>query len=333
MNISMLLEIAAEGGGARVAVGGRADGITYEDLLTRSRRVAGWLGAQRGQHVVLCDVNSPAVPLALYGASLAGKAYVPLNYRLSRDALAEIVGRIDPAVAVIDDQSEVDRSSLFAVGQVLRRQAFLETSEVGTESHADELEPGDVAVLLFTSGTTAAPKAAILRHQHLVGYVLSTVDFMSAGDDEALLVSVPPYHIAGVSALLTSIYAGRRVVQLPQFSPEAWVRMVEEERVTHAMLVPTMLERVLRLEDIRRRLASLRHLAYGGGRMPLEVIERALELLPRVNFVNAYGQLDFPCLGWRSQSVTKPASNSRRRSRVRYGCEGTRSLASMSMGL
>ncbi len=85
----------------------------------------------------------------------------------------------------------------------------------------------------------------MLRHRHLATYVISTVEFMSADEDEAALVSVPPYHVAGVSAVLSSVYAGRRVVYLPAFTAEAWVDGGRDEQVTQAMVVPTMLARIL----------------------------------------------------------------------------------------
>jgi acyl-CoA synthetase (AMP-forming)/AMP-acid ligase II len=113
---------------------------------------------------------------------------------------------------------------------------------------------------------------------------------MCASEDEATLVSVPPYHVAGMAAVLSSTYAGRRIVYLPQFDPDDWVRLAAEEAVTHAMVVPTMLGRLL---DAMQRhgttLPSLRHLSYGGGRMPVAVVERAMDRLPHVGFVNAYG--------------------------------------------
>ena len=145
-------------------------------------------------------------------------------------------------------------------------------------------------MLLFTSGTTGEPKAAILRHRHLSSYIMSTLEFMGADEDECALVSVPPYHVAGISAVLSSVYVGRRMVQLAQFDAEAWVHLARDEGVTHAMVVPTMLGRIL---DVVERegepLPALRNLSYGGGRMPVPVIERALTLLPHVDFVNAYG--------------------------------------------
>jgi acyl-CoA synthetase (AMP-forming)/AMP-acid ligase II len=142
-------------------------------------------------------------------------------------------------------------------------------------------------VLLFTSGTSGDPKVAVLGHDNLASYILGTVEFMGADPDDVQLVSVPPYHIAGIANLLSSVYAGRRIIQLPTFEPEAWIGLVESERVTHAMVVPTMLSRIL--DALDRDLPSLRHLSYGGGRMPQPVIEGAVRRLPGVSFVNAYG--------------------------------------------
>jgi fatty-acyl-CoA synthase len=174
----------------------------------------------------------------------------------------------------------------------VERRAFLGSLGNALPNGAPAVEPSrdDVAVLLFTSGTSGEPKAAVLRHRHLTAYVLATIEFMAADEDEATLVSVPPYHIAGISAVVTSLFAGRRVVYLPAFTADDWVAAARDERVTHAMVVPTMLGRVLDVighDDVR--LPHLRHLSYGGGRMPLSIMERAVALLPDADFVNAYG--------------------------------------------
>ena len=80
------------------------------------------------------------------------------------------------------------------------------------------------------------------------------------------------------------------MVYLPGFEPDSWVRTVATERITQAMVVPTMLGRILdRVDTGEHDISSLRHLSYGGGRMPVETIERAIKVLPDVNFVNAYG--------------------------------------------
>jgi fatty-acyl-CoA synthase len=175
--------------------------------------------------------------------------------------------------------------------RIVARSAFEAVCADPANRDSEHPEPDrDIAVLLFTSGTTGDPKVAVLRHRHLASYVVSTVEFMHADEDEATLISVPPYHIAGIAAVLTSIYGGRRMVYLPTFTPEAWADMAAREKITHAMVVPTMLGRILEvLEQRGERLPHLRALSYGGGRMPASVIEKALALMPQVDFVNAYG--------------------------------------------
>jgi acyl-CoA synthetase (AMP-forming)/AMP-acid ligase II len=293
MNIAMLLEMAADGLGDRVAFGRRQGGITYADLLTRSRQAAAALAADPGERVALVDVNSEAIPIALFGAGLAGKPFTPINYRLADAQLQAILERTAPGLAIVD-ASVPPRVAPVRGLSLVPRSEFLERVAASPADATDWGASGEsIAVLLFTSGTTGEPKAAVLRHRHLVSYIISTVEFMGADEDEAALVSVPPYHVAGMTAVLSSVYVGRRVLYLESFDPAGWVATAREERITHAMVVPTMLERILDVIEgegaASEGLPTLRHLSYGAGRMPLVTIERALRLLPTVDLVNAYG--------------------------------------------
>jgi acyl-CoA synthetase (AMP-forming)/AMP-acid ligase II len=292
MNLSMLLEMAADGAGDRALVGPKNGGLTAARLQRRARNAAAQFGTGSAKHVVLLDVNSEAVPIALFGAALANMPFVPVNYRLDDARLGEIVSRLVPAavVAGLDAAQRIrDRDGITTIErETLGRDVGADNAS--TPPPASDADPEAVAVMLFTSGTTGVAKAALLRHRHLVSYVIGTVEFMGAHEDEAQLVSVPPYHIAGISAILTSIYAGRRIVYLPTFEAGSWVATAASERISHAMLVPTMLGRILDVIETRdTRLPALSHLSYGGGRMPVELIERAMDLLPHVDFVNAYG--------------------------------------------
>ncbi len=289
MNIAMLLEMAADGMGDRVAVGPRVGGLGYAELLERSWRIAALVSRAGVARVGLVDVNSDAVPELLFASAIAGVPFAPLNYRLADERLRVVGEQIAPALVVVDGAA---RDRLAGVDGLDRTTwAELTGRAVGPEARGGgHSDPDQVAIWLFTSGTTGEPKAALLRHRHLVSYVLSTVDFMAAGEDEATLVSVPPYHIAGMATILSNVYAGRRLVYLPQFDPKDWVELAERQAVTHAMVVPTMLGRLLdALEEQGSSLPALRHLSYGGGRMPVPTIERAMDLLPHVGFVNAYG--------------------------------------------
>jgi acyl-CoA synthetase (AMP-forming)/AMP-acid ligase II len=281
MNISVLLELVADTIGDRIAVGS----LTYAQLLERASAGAKLVG----DRLIAVDINSDAVPIGLFSAALAGVPYVPVNYRLSDEQLRAIVERAAPGTAVVDPDVVARLDNIDGL-RVIDRPSFLDAVTPGAERSDAPSDPDAIAVLLFTSGTTGTPKAAVLRHSHLTSYVLGTVEFLGADPDDAALVSVPPYHIAGLAAVLSSVYSGRRIVYLSQFTPEAWVDVARREAITHAMVVPTMLGRILdHLEASGQGLPALRHLSYGGGRMPVSVIERALTLLPSTGFVNAYG--------------------------------------------
>lgn len=281
MNTALLLEMVAEGAPDRAVVGS----LTAGELLAKARAAAAHFAAEGVEHVALVDVNTEAVPVALFGAGLAGLPFAPVNYRLTDEQLDGILRRLTPGL-VIAGPDVVDRIGDVEGLQVMARDELLAIEPV--EADLPFVDPDEIAVLLFTSGTTGEPKAAVLRHRHLTSYILTSVEYLTAGEDEAQLVSVPPYHVAGISAVLSSLYSGRRIAYLPAFEPEAWVATVREHGVTQAMVVPTMLGRVLDVAG-EGELASLRHLSYGGGRMPVELIERAMDALPGVNFVNAYG--------------------------------------------
>ncbi|MGV0851362.1 class I adenylate-forming enzyme family protein [Mycolicibacterium phlei] len=287
MNIATLLEMSAAGFGDRTAYGSAGDGISFSRLLDLATAASHRFSAASAAHVALIDENSPAVPVALFGAALAGVPYAPINYRLAADAITGLLERLERSVLVAGTDF---RQLAGAADTVLAPAELLTAPDAVAAPAVPPADSDDVAVRLFTSGTTGTPKAAVLRHRNLSSYVLSTVEFGGADETEAALVSVPPYHVAGVASVLSAVYAGRRVVQLPSFSPEKWISTVAEERITHAMVVPTMLTRIVDLlsrDEVE--LPSLRHLSYGGGRMPVPVIEQAMRLLPHVSFVNAYG--------------------------------------------
>lgn len=292
MNIALLLEMAAEAAPDRIGLVCEGKRWTYGDLLAAARGAFELVEQSGAQYVALLDESSEAAVIALFGAALAGVPYCPLNYRLADTDLAALLGRVAPAL-VIGDEERVTRIAGDQGHTVLAREEFvLKAQELVPEAADRVYDPGEgIAVQLFTSGTTAAPKAAILRHSNLLGYILGSVEFGSADESDAALVVVPPYHIAGISALMSSIYAGRRIVMLPSFEPEAWLRLVDEEQVSNAFVVPTMLTRIIAAIDngTPAHVSSLRAIAYGGGKMPREVIERALQLFPDSGFTNAYG--------------------------------------------
>jgi len=270
MNISMILEMATSAGD-RAAVTAGERSLTAAELLGLARGAARRF--QRYPAVLYLGANHLAYPVALFGAALAGVALVPVNYRLGEQQMAGIIAR-HPGALVLRP-ADLD--------------ALIEPADEDEEPTAAQ-DQDAVAALIYTSGTTAEPKAAVLRHRHLLAYVWNTLEFASAEDGDAALVAAPPYHIAGLTNLLSNLYTGRRVVYLAAFEAAEWLEVVRRERITHAMVVPTMLARVVaEVGEGDAATPTLRSLSYGGARTPRPVLERALRIFPTADFVNAYG--------------------------------------------
>jgi acyl-CoA synthetase (AMP-forming)/AMP-acid ligase II len=287
MSISLLLEMAVSGNPDRVAMVSDDTRLTVGELNALADGGAGVLTASGARSVAYVGTGGVMLPLLLFSAARAALPFTPLNYRLSGAALGELIDRLVEPLVVCD--SEYRDIAQAAGTKVIESEAFLADARVA-EPVSLFPDPDDVAVLLFTSGTTSRPKAVELSHNNLTSYVTGTVEFDSAAPDDAVLICVPPYHIAGVGAALSNLYAGRKMVYQRHFDPYDWIALVNRESVTNATVVPTMLNRIVaELERNPVSIPTLRSLAYGGSKVGLPLLRKALELLPHVGFVNAYG--------------------------------------------
>ncbi|OBJ29380.1 AMP-dependent synthetase [Mycobacterium colombiense] len=290
MSISLLLEMAASGDAERTAVVSGDLRLTTQQLSDLADGGAGVIAGSNAKHVAYVGTGGAMLPVLIFAAARAGVAFTPINYRLSADGIQALIERLPEPLVIVDSRYRD------AVGDVSDRvmvsDDFLAAARTA-EPAAEFPDPDSVAIVLFTSGTTSQPKAVELSHNNLTSYVTGTVEFGAASDTDAALICVPPYHIAGVSAALSNLYAGRKMVYLPNFDAQEWVRLINTENVTTATVVPTMLDRIITVlengDGAAIELPSLRNLAYGGSKVGLPLVRRALELLPNVGFVNAYG--------------------------------------------
>ncbi|MCP9273196.1 class I adenylate-forming enzyme family protein [Mycolicibacterium arenosum] len=290
MSISLLLEMAQ---GTALAITGEAAlvsgelRLSVEELNTLADGGAGVIAASGARHVAYVGAGGAMLPLLLFASARAAVPVTPLNYRLSADGLRTLIGRLPEPLVIVDDEY---RDAVGDAGKTVMSSAEFLAAARTSEPAAEFADPDAVAVVLFTSGTTSAPKAVELTHNNLTSYITGTVEFDSAQPGDAALICVPPYHIAGVSAALSNLYAGRKMVYLTAFDATEWVRLVDAEAVTSATVVPTMLDRIVSaLESADTSLPTLRTLAYGGSKVALPLVRKALQLLPEVGFVNAYG--------------------------------------------
>lgn len=287
MSISLLLEMAASSNPDRTAVVSGDMRLTTQQLSDLADGGAGVIAGSNAEHVAYVGTGGAMLPLLIFATARAGLAFTPINYRLSAEGIQALIQRLPEPLVIGDGRY---REMLPNASQRLMVSDEFLTAARSAEPATEFPDPDSVAIVLFTSGTTSQPKAVELSHNNLTSYVTGTVEFESAEPGDAALICVPPYHIAGVGAALSNLYAGRKMVYLPDFDAQEWVRLVNAEHVTTATVVPTMLDRIVTvLETGDHELPSLRNLAYGGSKVGLPLVRRALELLPGVGFVNAYG--------------------------------------------
>jgi acyl-CoA synthetase (AMP-forming)/AMP-acid ligase II len=287
VNISQLLEMAVSEDPDRTAITWGTKELTTGLLSDLADGGAGVITSLGARHVAYIGTSAGMPLVLMFSAARAGVPVTPLNYRLSPQALTDLIDRLPQPLVIVDEPylDTVDRAGK----KVVSSEVFLRDA-LTVDPVKAVADPEQVAIVLFTSGTTARPKAVELTHTNLTKYIMKSVEFGSAATDDVALVCLPPYHVGGVSAVLSNLYAGRKMVYLSQFDAEDWLRLVREQRVTTAAVVPTMLDRIIgSLEAQPTQLPSLKTLAYGGSRVPLPLVRRALELLPDVGLVNAYG--------------------------------------------
>ena len=283
---------------------------SYAETLARVRRLAAALaalGVERGDAIAALDVNSHRYVEAYYAAATLGAVFVPLNYRAKPPELRHMLATARACVLLVGQRYGKLVAPLLADLPEVRHVVGLDAAPPGggttveallaqtsTECEEAEIEESDTTILMFTSGTTALPKGVLLSHHDFTTYVCNTVELADGSPRGTALVCVPLYHIAGATAVMTTLFGGRRLVLMRQFDAATWLRLVEEERVTHAFLVPTMVKQLLDAPEFGTRdLSSLQSLAYGGAAMPVSVVRRAIDAFPpSVGFVNAFGQTE-----------------------------------------
>lgn len=287
MSISLLLEMAVSEDPDRIALVDGSNRVTIAELSELADGGAGVIAASGARHVAYVGSGGLMQPLLIFAAARAGVPYTPINYRLSAEGVQELIARLPDPLVVVDGRyrETVGGSDM----RVVESEDFVAAAR-GADPAAEFADSEDVAIVLFTSGTTSKPKAVELTHGNLTSYITATVEFGSASDADAALICVPPYHIAGVNAAMSNLYAIRKMVYLKIFDPFEWLRLVADEAVTTATVVPTMLDRIVSaLEMDPVELPTLRNLAYGGSKVALPLLRKTLDLLPHVGFVNAYG--------------------------------------------
>ena len=274
----------------------RAAGRVAHRLLGR--------GLKKGDRVAAYARNSDAYLILWLACTRSGLVHVPINYALTAGELKYIVEQsgaralvydadLAATVAAIRPEVAVDlygRFSGAADGEfdVLA----IARDESGPYLEAADIDDGDLAQLLYTSGTTAAPKGAMMTHRALMAEYASCIIELEFGGADIALAALPLYHSAQMHCFsLPQMLVGATTHLIEAPAPDLVLRLIEERRITSFFAPPTVWISLLRHADFdRRNLATLRSVYYGASIMPVPVLQELRRRLPGVRAFNCYGQ-------------------------------------------
>ncbi len=307
MNTTEFLMIASAIVPERDAIIFDGQRYTFESLQERVNRLANALsdlGVGSGDRVAAMQTNCNQLIELYFAVAQLDAIYVPINFRAKEDELATMLGIVEPSILFLGERYlplaesgdlPNDRVVLLDASGSEGRHTYeqLLADAEPDQMHFPEDDEDATTVIMFTSGTTSIPKGVQLTHDSFGTFLLTNVTPADPDVEETNLLTVPMYHVAGLQAALAAVFGGRTLVVMPQFDPEEWMQLAVEHRANRAMLVPTMLKRVMdhpRFSDYD--LSSLDVITYGAAPMPLPVIRDAIEKFPDTRFINAFGQTE-----------------------------------------
>jgi len=273
--------------------------LSYAALDGAASRLATLLagrGVQRGDRVALIMPNVAYFPIAYYAILRLGAVVVPMNPLLKAGEIAFAWSDAGARVAVVfplfaEEAHKAAASTgtdvLVTVPQEFER-TLTETEP--TDAVAD-VDPSDTAVILYTSGTTGQPKGAELSHANLSSNAMTTIEtLMPNGPGDVLFGGLPLFHSFGQTCGLNAAMAGGACLTLlPKFDGEQALRIVDEDRVTIFLGVPTMYMGLLAVKEPHRfNTSTLRVAASGGASLPVEVL-RGVERTFGFQLLEGYG--------------------------------------------
>jgi len=289
--------------------------LTWREFHARVARLAGVLsdlGVSANTGVaMLADTGFPYFEYH-FAVPWAGGVMVPLNTRLADAELGYILNDAEAKVLIVDQEHVARVPALLKLAPGVREVLTIdaaagsdaldyETLLAARAPLADARRGGsDLLAIIYTGGTTGRPKGVTLSHANLVANTLAAIPNMEFHEDMVYLHSMPVFHTAGSARIYGTMTALGNGIILPRFDMDALFDAVERQRVTHLLLVPTMINRLLNHPRFATTdFSSLTNVSYGASIMPEALLRRALALLPQVRFTQSYGMTELsPSAAW-----------------------------------
>jgi acyl-CoA synthetase (AMP-forming)/AMP-acid ligase II len=269
---------------------------SWAQWASRIRRAAGALqaaGLRRGDCVAFLDKNHPACLEILFAAASIGVVTTVVNWRLSRDELAHVLEDSRPRLLFVGAELRpaVENAGLERVVVIDDEYESLLAAASPTEN-AGQVDGGESALVIYSSGTTGRPKGVVLSQRALANHAANLAPAFPFAEGDANLVAMPLFHVGGIGYSLFGIRAGVPTIITREPDAAALVAAVRAG-ATHAFFVPPVITRFLDAGDAASAaISGLRYLVYGAAPMPLPLLHRALATWPGTKLVQVYGQTE-----------------------------------------
>jgi fatty-acyl-CoA synthase len=252
------------------------------------------LGLNQGDRIAVYGRNSDAYFIVWLACVRGGFVHVPVNYALTGEELSYIVGQsgsrlVVAGAALAGNLAGIDVPS-FRLEDIIPI-ALDADAPTGLDP---ELEDDSLGQIVYTSGTTAAPKGAMMTYKAMMSQYYSVIHAMNFAESDRALAALPLYHTAQTHAFtMPQLLVGARTILIEAPAPELVLRLIEQERITSFFAPPTVWISLLRHPDFATRdLSSLEKIYYGASIMPVPVLHELRERLPRARPYNCYGQTE-----------------------------------------
>src|SRR6266480_1863850 len=264
--------------------------LTFNELDQRVAGIAGALGRHgfgSGDRLAVLMPNGADYLQLIYACTQLGVIVVPLNVRLSVVEIDRILADASPHGLI--RHSSLPLPTVPLAWQLVLDQEPLDLEDDGSRSTPIN-DPDAVLALIYTSGTTGHPKGVVVTHANMLANVEHFDYWMPHKDGAVHLHAAPLFHIADFPVMFAAPAFGAAQVTFPRFTPQDFCQTVERARVSHTVLVPTMINLLTQFPELGKYdLASLDEIAYGGSPMAPELVRRTREVLPGVRLVQGYG--------------------------------------------
>ncbi len=287
-----------------VAIRFEDSSLTWAGLHDRVLRLAAAFAAHgvgEGDRVAILTTNRPEFVETVIAANALRAIAVPLNFRLAPAEVAYVLG--DSGAALIVTDAALEPLARAAIAQaddpppvIVAGPAYEEliaTHDPAAPSAA--IEERDVALIMYTSGTTGRPKGAMLTHLNMLLQAITAIRTTAGpGADAVALCNVPLFHIAGIGGMVPSLLLGTRTVIMPTapFDAETTLDVIETEGVTGVFLVPAQWQVMCAHPDATRRTQSLRTITWGAAPASVSLLEDMSRVFPHANILSAFGQTE-----------------------------------------